>query len=156
MQESSVQRRLATPSDTSLCTDCAIPDTACMQRERAYLRWIIFTRFLFWLVLYFIITFYCQYKLKNIICSLQKKKPKNKTKTKPNSTASSAQPYLFARTSLLPGSGCCDSSDHPTICVTRYTYRNTETIAHMKKRNTDWALHARVGHHWIKVTNVLQ
>ena len=32
-QESSVQRRLATPSDTSLCTDCAIPDTACMQRD---------------------------------------------------------------------------------------------------------------------------
>ena len=83
---------------------------------------------------------------KNIICSLQKK----------NSTASSAQFYLFARTSLLPGSGCCDSSDHPTVCVTSYTYRDRETIAHMKKRNTDWVLHARVGHHWIKVTNLLR
>ena len=73
-----------------------------------------------------------------------------------NSTALSAQPYLFAWTSLLPGSGCCDCSDHPTVCVTRYTYRDRETIAHIKKRNTDWALHTRVGHHWIKVTKVLQ
>ena len=40
---------------------------------------------------------------------------------------------LFARTSLLPGSGCCYSSDHPTVCVTRYTYRDRETTAHVKK-----------------------